>query len=90
MVSIAERKASRQLLSLQLRIPPTNTHLMFAYQLSHMVKPIGKTERVVNLKRKKDIFFRKLCALEIPLKYQEREETLLNYLSKEAIRLRWI
>ena len=84
MVSIAERKASGQLLSLQLRIPPTNT------QLSHMVKPIGKTERVVSLKRRKDIFSRKLCALEIPLKYQERAETLLNYLSKEAIRLRWI
>ena len=66
MVSIAERKASRQLLSLQLRIPPTNTHLMLAYQLSHMVKPIGKTERVVNLKRKKGHFFQKTLCFRNP------------------------
>lgn len=90
MVRIAERKASRQLPSLQLRISPTDTRLKLAYQLSHVVKALGKTERVVNLKREKDIFFQKTCALEIPLKYQEREEILLNYLNKEAIRLRWL
>ena len=66
MVSIAERKASRQLPSLQLRISPTNTCLKLAYQLSHMVKALGKAERVVNLKRKKDIFFQKTLCFRNP------------------------
>ena len=84
MVRIAERKASRQLPSLQLRISPTNTRLKLAYQLSYMVKALGKTERVVNLKRKKDIFFQKTLCFRNPFEIPGKGGNLVKLVKQRG------